>query len=152
MRLWCLFGVLLCSCLLSGCGGDGINRVPIEGTLTSQGTDPVDSAVLVFDPQEGTAGEGAIGRTDAEGKFTVISSRDDDSGIPPGKYSVRVSRLVDGQSGEPLPADAPEADFPGAYDSIPAPYSSTKSPLEVDISEQGGELKVDIPVKLKGKR
>lgn len=49
--------------------------------------------------------------SNAEGKFTVISSRQDDYGIPPGKYSVRVSKFMD-KDGTPLPHDATQADYP----------------------------------------
>ncbi len=144
LPLW--FGVVV------GCS-DGINRVPIQGKLTSEGSKPLANAVLVFTPGQGTPGEGAIGTTDAEGSFTVISSRNDDSGIPPGKYKVRVSRLIDGQTGEVLPEGAPEADYPHAMESIPLPFSSSgNSPLEVEISESGGELKIDIPKALRSKK
>ena len=136
---------------LAGCG-DGLNRVPIEGTLTSMGKTPIDGAVLIFIPGEGTPGEGAIGQTDAAGKFTVISSRNDDSGIPPGKYRVRVSRLVDGQTNQLLPADATEADYPNSIESIPPPYAGDNSPLEAEISDSGGALVLDIPKKFKGQK
>ena len=148
MYSWSRLGfALLAPLLLAGCG-DGLNRVPIQGTLTSMGA-PVDNASLSFIPEEGTVGEGAIGRTDAEGKFTVISSRQSDSGIPPGKYRVRVSRLIDGQTGAPLPPDEPEADHPHAMESIPSPYSSMRSPLEATISDAGGDVILEIPEKLK---
>jgi hypothetical protein len=138
-------------CVVVGCG-DGINRVPIEGLLTAAGTMPVNGATLSFIPMEGTPGEGAIGRTDSEGKFTVISSRQSDSGIPPGKYRVRVSRLIDGKTLEVLPEEAAEADYPNSTESIPPPYAGINSPLVAEISDSGGELKLDIPKKLKGQK
>lgn len=146
-----LLPCLLIVPLLLGCG-DGLNRVDIEGTLTSQGNFPVNGATLSFAPLDGTPGEGAIGRTDADGKFTVISSRASDEGIPPGKYRVRVSRLIDGKTGEVLPEDAAEADFPNATESVPPPYAGVNSPLTADISDSGGELKLEIPKKLKGQK
>ncbi len=127
-----------------GCG-DGLNRVPIEGMLTAKG-EPLGNAVVVFTPQSGTPGEGAIGQSNAEGKFTVISSRQDDSGVPPGKYKVRVSRMVDGK-GAPLPQDATQADYPDARESIPAPFSTSNSPIEVTIDDKGGQVKIDVPAK-----
>ncbi len=142
---------LLIISAVAGCG-DGLNRVPIEGVLTASGSTPVDGATLSFIPMEGTPGEGAIGRTDAQGKFTVISSRQSDSGIPPGKYRVRVSRLIDGKTMKILPEEAAEADYPNATESIPPPYAGVNSPLSTEISEAGGELKLDIPKKLKGQK
>ena len=86
-----------------GCG-DGLTRVPIQGLVKAQGT-PLGNAMIQFTPKAGTVGDGALGMSDADGKFTVISSRQDDSGIPPGKYGVRVSKFVDAK-GTPLPPDS----------------------------------------------
>lgn len=129
--------------VLSGCGGDGLKRVPIMGTITANGA-PVAGAVVQLLPGEGTSGEGAIGTSGPDGKFEVISSRQSDAGVPPGEYIVRASRLVM-PDGSPLPPDAADADYPEARESIPQPYSGADSPLKVVISEAGGDVKVDIP-------
>ena len=128
-----------------GCG-DGIKRVPIQGLLTCMG-EPLDFATVQFIPGPGVTGEGAIGQTSASGRFTLVSSRQSDAGIPPGNYTVRVTRLAD-FDGTVLPASAAEADYPRSRESIPAPYSGMSSPLEAVIPEVGGELKLDIPKKL----
>jgi hypothetical protein len=139
--------VAFVGCLLFFCGcGDGIRRVPIEGLVKAQGA-PLDKATVLFSPAPGTPGMGAIGMSDEAGKFTVVSSREDDSGVPPGKYTVRISRLVDGK-GTPLPADATQADHPDAKESVPAPYSLPTSPLEVTIDDKGGKVEIDVPVKI----
>lgn len=141
VALWLLF-----SCCL-GCGGDGLSRVPIQGLVKMDGA-PLASAVVQLTPKTGTPGEGALGMSDGEGKFTVISSRKDDAGVPPGKYGVRVSRLTDAK-GTPLPPDATQADHPDAKESIPAPYSLPSSPLEVTIDAKGGLVEINIPGKKK---
>lgn len=128
-----------------GCG-DGVKRVPIQGLLTCMG-EPVDFATVQFIPGPGVDGEGAIGQTSASGRFTLISSRQNDEGIPPGNYTVRVTRLAD-FDGTVLPATAAEADYPRSRESIPPPYSGMASPLEAVITEEGGEIKLDIPKKL----
>lgn len=144
-RLCLLVGIGSSVCL--GCSGsDGLDRVPIVGMVTVEGA-PLDSAMLVFLPGQGTPGEGALGASDEAGKFQVISSRRDDSGIPPGDYTVRVSRMVM-PDGKVLPPDAPDADFPEARQSIPRPFSGMDSPLKVTIAAGGGEVKVDIPAPL----
>lgn len=145
----CVFVLLLLG-LSQGCGGDGLNRVPIQGVLTAKGS-PLANATVQFTPQGGTPGEGALGMSDAEGKFTVISSRRDDPGVPPGEYLVRVSRFVDGK-GNALPPEATQADYPDAKESIPAPYSTPSSPLRVTIAEEGGLVKIDVPAKVKGSK
>lgn len=130
----------------SGCGGDGLERAPITGIVTVEGV-PLSSALVQFLPQPGTPGEGALGSSNAEGRFEVISSRDDDDGIPPGEYVVRVSRLMDAD-GSAIPVEAPQADYPDAVESVPAPYSTIESPIKIQITAEGGEVKVEIPVPL----
>jgi hypothetical protein len=113
------------------------------GTLTVDGA-PVEGAVIQFLPSGGTPGEGAIGRVETGGKFEVISSRRGDEGVPPGEYTVRVTRIVM-PDGSLLPPDARDADYPESRESIPRPYSGPDSPLKVVISDKGGDVKVDIP-------
>lgn len=147
MRMPPQFTAMLCLCLLAGCSrGDGLERVPITGILTVEGS-PLPGAVVQLLPTGQTQGPGAIGISDSEGKFEVISSRQNDEGVPPGEYTVRVSRLVN-PDGSVVPADEPEADHPDSRESVPRPYSGVDSPLKVVISEQGSEVKVDIPAKL----
>ena len=141
-----LIATVSCFMSLVGCGGDGLNRVPIQGVVKAAGV-PVPNAIVQFTPKSGTPGEGAIGQSDADGKFTVISSRQDDTGVPPGNYGVRVSLMVDGK-GKFLPPDATQADYPDAKEAIPAPYSLPDSPIEITIDAKGGQVAVDIPVKV----
>jgi hypothetical protein len=129
-----------------GCGGDGLERAPILGVVTVQGS-PLAGATVQFTPGNGTPGEGALGVADAEGKFEVISSRRGDEGIPPGEYTVRVSRFAE-PDGTPVPPEGTQADHPFARETVPAPFSGSDSPLKVTISPEGGEVKVDLPVKL----
>lgn len=137
---------LLVLLAVGGCGGDGIQRAPITGLLTLEGT-PLAGASVEFTPVGSTQGLGAIGVSDSNGKFAVISSRRGDAGIPPGEYSVRVSLFAEAD-GTPLPPEATQADHPFAYEAIPTPFSGTGSPLKVSIPENGGEVKVDVPAKL----
>jgi hypothetical protein len=129
---------------VSGCGSDGLRRVPVEGKVTAKGT-AVGGATVLFMPLGDTLGEGAIGTTDAEGHYTLIGSRQGDSGIVPGRYKVRVSRLMD-RDGSILSIEAKQADYPHSEESIPAPYSSAEPPVEVTVPEKGGTINVIIPV------
>jgi hypothetical protein len=127
---------------LPGCG-DGIKRVPVEGKLTAKGT-AVEGAFVQFVPAETTKGEGGIGLSDQDGKFSLSGAKGV-KGVAPGAYKVRVSRLVM-PDGKPLPYGATEADNPGCKESIPAPYSSPESPLRVTVPDAGGDVPIDIPV------
>lgn len=139
--------ILPCLGLIAGCSKhDGLERAPITGLLTVQGQ-PLPGASVVFTPAKGTPGAGAIGVSGPDGKFQVISSRQDDPGIPPGEYSVSVSRLAD-PDGTVLSPEATQADHPLARETVPGPYSGAGSPLKVSIPKEGGEVKVDVPAKL----
>lgn len=133
---------------IAGCG-DGLRRVPVQGKLTAAGA-PVVGATVQFLPEGDTKGEGGIGTSDTSGAFTLIGSRNDDTGVVPGKYKVRVTRMMD-KNGTILPSDAKQADFPDADESVPAPYSTQGSPLVVAVPDAGGAVSVEIPVKLRGK-
>jgi hypothetical protein len=97
-----------------------------------------------------TKGEGGVGRSEADGTFTLVAALVRSRGVVPGEYRVRVSRFV-AADGKPLPADALDADYPGSGESIPLPFSSAEgSPLKVTVPEAGGEVKIDIPVNIVG--
>jgi hypothetical protein len=147
MRWWCGLVPILVLAVL-GCG-DGLRRVSVRGKVTAGGV-PLARATLQFLPLEGTRGEGGIGTSDSEGNFTLLGSRDGARGVVPGRYRVRVSRTVD-RDGTLLPPDAKQADHPGARESVPPPYSTLASPLEVSVPEQGGAVSVEIPVPAGGK-
>ncbi len=143
LSAYCLTAIAL----VAGCGrSDGLKRAPLVGLLTIQGA-PLAGASVEFTPVGETPGQGAIGISDSQGKFEVISSRRGHEGIPPGEYNVRVS-LFANPDGTPLPPEATQADNPFAYEAIPNPYSGVGSPLKVSIPEAGGEVKVDVPGKL----
>jgi hypothetical protein len=128
-------------------GGDGLRRVPIHGKLTAKGQ-PLSHATILFVPLATTRGEGGIGRTDDGGNFTLIGSRQGAKGLVPGDYRVVVRRLIS-KDGAVLPDDAKEADNPGCKESVPKPYPYLESTtLKATVSEVGGEVLIDIPVKV----
>lgn len=136
--------------LAMGCGGDGLTRVKVQCKLTAKGA-PLANATVQFTPDGSTAGEGAIGRSGPDGSFQLLGSRHGDIGIVPGDYKVRVSLMVDSR-GAPLPPDARDADYPGAYDAIPPQYSSPNSSLKVSIPKSGGPVSIDLPIGVGAKR
>ena len=149
LRLSCLV-VSLSIPSFVGCGGDGLKRVRVQGKVTADGV-PVANATVLFMPVGETKGEGGIGSTDQDGNFTLTGTRKGDRGIVPGTYRIRVSRFVD-RDGSILPSDAKQADYPHAEESVPEPYSSPDSSLEVTVPAAGGTVNVEIPVKLLGKK
>ena len=129
--------------LLPGCG-DGLKRVPVYGKATAKGK-PIDNVFILFVPMGSTKGEGGYGVTDSDGNYSLISTRTDWKGVPPGEYKVRLSRLV-GPDGTALPPSTKTVDNPGARESIPKKYLfPDTSPLRFVVPESGGEIHIEIP-------
>ncbi|OWK45148.1 carboxypeptidase-like regulatory domain-containing protein [Fimbriiglobus ruber] len=148
-RLW--FAAAAAMLAAAGGCGDGLKRVSVQGKLTAGGQ-PLAGATVQFIPSNAVAGEGGIGRTDADGAFTLTGSRNGAKGVVPGQYKVRVSRLV-ARDGTALPPDAKQADNPGCRESVPAKYTSVDgSPLNATVPEAGGALTIEIPEPLAGKK
>jgi hypothetical protein len=69
-RRWAIFGLLLLFCAIGGCNRSGLNLAYVDGVVTYNGQ-PVDHAGIIFKPDVGPF---AMGTTDAEGKFTLITA------------------------------------------------------------------------------
>ncbi len=90
---------LICaSCMLvwAGCGGAAVdpNRpatAPVSGTVTYQGS-PVENATVTF-LASAPDGKSAVGRTDASGKFALMTFAPGDGAVP-GQYKVMISKQV----------------------------------------------------------
>jgi hypothetical protein len=80
---------------LSGCGGDGVQRVPVKGTVTLDGK-PVQKGTVIFHPDDtkgNTLATDAQGIIDGEGHFEVYVGAK--AGIPTGWYNVAVVSAED---------------------------------------------------------
>jgi hypothetical protein len=136
--------VVMLLSLSAGCSGDGLRRVAVHGKVTAAGQ-PVDHAVIQFMPDGVTRGEGAIGRSDADGNYVLTTgSRQGHVGVVPGAYRVRVCRTVS-RDGRVLGPDARQAENPGCWESIPERYSRSEPAYRVVVSDSGGAINIDIP-------
>jgi len=144
MRLARSIVPIVLSLLLPGCGGDGLKRVPVKGKVTAGGV-PVDHCTVQFLPLGSTPGQGGLGGTDREGKYTASSGAI--PGLPPGEYKIRLSREV-APDGTPVVTREQLMVNPQVRDSIPAKYSGTGSPLKFTVPDSGGVIDIDIPEKL----
>jgi hypothetical protein len=78
--------VLLLLPLLAGCGGKDYTAVPVSGRVTLDGT-PLQDVGIVFVPlatgrDDPNIGPGSLGRTDADGRFTLRTVRGDKGAVP----------------------------------------------------------------------
>lgn len=148
-------------CVL-GCGGgksgsrSGLAKA--GGVVTYNGS-PVENAVLEFRPSDGATNSMAVGRTDAAGKFTLMTDRPGDGAVP-GKYKVVVKKqeqTIDGiprsewekQNGGDEKGERPEIDKSKlkTENLLPEPYADPiNTPLEIEIPA-GGNKKIAIDLK-----
>jgi len=77
-----VFGVLI---LATGCSG-GAGLAPISGRVTLDDK-PVPNMIVNFTPLGDTAGNGALGHTDADGRYTLLDARGE-AGAYVGEYKV----------------------------------------------------------------
>ncbi|MCP4592521.1 MAG: DUF4198 domain-containing protein, partial [bacterium] len=133
-----------------GCGGRDPNLpklVPVEGTITLDGK-PASGTSVTFLPTGTTRGNGAVGYTDAEGKYKLSDPRDGSEGVPVGEYRVMCNKLVmpDGTD-LPMNSDIPPMDSP-AREVLPVNYSDMEmSELTFTVPEAGGTADFDLKSK-----
>jgi hypothetical protein len=132
-----LTGVALAS--MFGCSREGSNIVPVSGVVTLNGK-PLAGATVTFSPVaaqgEINAGDGSAGKTDANGEYTLTTSRGQ-LGAQIGKHRVRISLLAQkvGASDERRPR--------GGYplkDTIPARYNENTE-LTYEVTPGGPNRK-----------
>lgn len=131
---WCVLPLLTAA--VSGCGGasepaDRPKRTPVTGTVLYQ-QQPVEGATVVFTPQGGA--HGAIGVTDAKGRFKLTTFTPDDGAVP-GNYGVAIRKTE--VAAAPAGA-ADDADLPPAVQKslLPDKYAThTTSGLQETVAD-----------------
>jgi hypothetical protein len=117
---------LLAAAALSGCGPEPVGST-VHGEVTFQGK-PLDEGMIVFSPAEGQPT--FSGAPIKDGRYTVPA----ESGLAPGKYSVRISSTEGGGPATGgLSVDAPETE---SKERIPPEYN-VQSALTVEVKESG---------------
>lgn len=136
-----VFTAMMCLALISGGCGRSANRpktVKVNGVVLYNGQ-PVEGALVMLvatDPN----GRGAVGKTDAQGKFTLTTFDPNDGAIP-GTYNVAISKTV--LEGEPPPENPQntgglEPDKRIPKDLLPVKYKvAATSGLKAEIKEPG---------------
>jgi len=120
--------------LFSGCGGDGLPRQAISGSISINGK-PLKSGVVNFVPQSAeipTQSGAAI----IDGKYSIPKS----TGLVPGKYKVVISS---GEGSAEKKVDK-VSDLPGmapipAKEAIPPEYNNNTS-LEANVAAGGSNV------------
>jgi hypothetical protein len=126
---WTIFGFWLLFCSV-GCNRSGLNLAYVDGVVTFNGQ-PVENAGVIFKPDVGPF---AMGTTDGEGKFTLITANNPGALI--GEHKVGISKT------QTTATTIPGARFP-RYDVkhfIPEKYASpATSELTATVSKSKSE-------------
>jgi hypothetical protein len=80
---------LLVLVTMVGCGGDGLNLAPVEGTVLLN-DQPVADAGVMFYPVESDQGPPASGSTNKEGRFKLMTNNRE--GAPVGNHRVSIAK------------------------------------------------------------
>ncbi len=129
------FACVASGLMIPGCGGEAApsypKTYPVQGVVTYKG-DPLDDAGISFVPDGGQQ-RGAVGRTNAEGKFTLMTFVAGDGALP-GKYRVTITKSV--VEGGQLTEDSSAPSGKTKY-LVPAKYSDpSKSGLIATVNEK----------------
>ncbi len=114
-----LGAVLLVSLLALGCAQPGTDRPAtyvVTGTVTQDGQ-PVGGATIGFQPTGGSTG--AVGKTDADGKYTLTTFASGDGALP-GEYQVKIVKY-DIETTEAVDEDSEAYVAPNEDEEVPAP-------------------------------
>jgi hypothetical protein len=99
--------------LTSFVGCEASNRVPVEGTVTLNGS-PLADATVMFAPTRANGPGPFLGTTDRDGRFVLGTIDNDRSGAAVGEYAVIIA-TVKSDPKEDSPAPAHEEVVPTAY-------------------------------------
>jgi hypothetical protein len=139
MRHVGLFIVALFLAPSGGCGKGSTSAV--SGTATFDDK-PLANAMITFIPQGETQGSRATARTDANGKFTLVTPQGEKN-IVPGEYKVVVSKFLRPDGSELDPRTPPMKS--DGRESLPAIYSSElTSILKETVSPDKKEYSIQL--------
>jgi hypothetical protein len=130
-----------------GSSSKGPAVVPVSGVVTLDGK-PLAGAQVTLIPQGATAGQAAMGRTDAAGVFEVVTVDRQEKGAAEGSYRVLISKKVnpDGTDFMPKPDDDPM--LASYKEMLPEVYwDETKSMLSAEVPAGGAKLEFKLDSK-----
>ena len=119
--LWTVGGLLLC-----GCGGKGLNGVPVSGQVTLDGKPLADGSITFVPTGQGITAGGKI--VDA---YYELSPKD---GLVPGTYKVRINALE--STGQTIVDPAGNIEIPEMREAI-LPRYNMRTELTAEVTVDG---------------
>ncbi len=149
MSRWCTVAASLTCLILLGCGGEDLGSVTGKVTMDGQ---PLPNAIVTFVPEGG--GRTGIGKTDANGEYTLVFAGGEGATI--GKNKVAVTTAPEAAEVSGMRSDSPEyaaqasggtmSDYskPAVIEKIPARYNKS---TELTFDVTSGSNVYDIELK-----
>lgn len=135
MKRWILFGSVLACLSICGCGSDGPEIIPVEGTASLGGGQWPKGGTLTFAPVQAQGENPRLpgwAEFDASGRFSARCSHGE--GLVPGTYRVHIQcDKVEHEHGE----GSPENSF--------VARSYAQQPHEIEIAAGMAPLTLDFP-------
>lgn len=100
-RVVWVFGVFVLAVAIAGCGGDRPTLANAGGKVTYNGS-PLEGATVTFIPDSGPA---AVGRTEADGTFTLKTRGQPGAAVGPGKVAITAVEQLIEYEGDEEPSD-----------------------------------------------
>ena len=138
----------------AGCGSETKPTIDVGPTATVTGTvemdgKPVANATVYFRPDGQKAFSGAIGITDASGKYelkTDLGEGKTQKGCPLGAYHITISKFVKEDGTSPPPNSTDPNDMLGAHESIPLAYTTPNEEMTFEVTASTTPLVYDIKI------
>jgi hypothetical protein len=130
---WTLVVALLA---MVGCGAENPALVPVTGIVTMDG-EPLPEVAVTFTPTGETLGNGAIGGTNGEGRFTLIDIRGS-TGLHPGEYKVSFYPTPSGKNASD-PTDVVASGGVGLPGIVMDPNNT---PIRATVPASGGDVRI----------
>ncbi|MFL5340168.1 MAG: hypothetical protein ACJ8F7_08445 [Gemmataceae bacterium] len=120
--------------LSAGCGGsEGPKFARVSGRVLLNGR-PLPNAAVLFAPvgskQNINPGPSSGGKTDADGRYTLLVSGQDTKGAVVGKHKVSITLI---------PEEDPADDRPKKHRQLPLRYHGKNTQLEFDVPPAGSD-------------
>lgn len=121
----CCGGLVILAVVVLGCGeSDPLGRRPVSGKVTL-GDQPLTQGTISFEP----SGKGtSAGATITDGSYSIPAT----SGLPPGKYVVRISSPTGGLATPEAPGESDQL----ATEQIPEEFNA-RSDIKIDVVKDG---------------
>jgi len=123
---------------LAGCADAKPVLVPVRGRIAMNDA-PVKEVIVNFAPIGNTAGSGALGATDENGRFELTDARGE-KGAHPGDYKIHLYPAPRGKS-----TKAPDEVVSAGGGGIPSIYiDPNNTPLVANVPSLGGHVEVKL--------